>query len=239
MSMVGDFSSVNESVRFVGRTKETKQLTILYKERRHVLVIGPAGIGKTALLRHVRQSCPFFHCEETSSLRRICDGIEGQLGWTRYKLNVVERKNRLLAYLGRRGEPVVFDHVALTAPRVARFMGYLAEEIPVWIACRSDHAAEIGRVWEHLYKFARLELAPLTRKETRFLIEQAVVSGHIQADAGDHAARLHSMSHGNARILEELLIELATREYKMETSFGSRLLDLDRRIREITTSVEV
>jgi len=47
-------------------------------------------------------------CEESSSLRRICDSLERQLGWTHGKLNVVERKNRLLAYLERRGEPVAF-----------------------------------------------------------------------------------------------------------------------------------
>lgn len=34
----------------------------------------------------------------------------------------------------------------------------------------------------------------------------------------------------NPRVLEELLIELAAREYRLENSFGRKLLDLDRRI---------
>jgi DNA mismatch repair protein MutS len=37
-------------------------------------------------------------CEESSSLRRICDSLESQLGWTHFKLTVIERKNRLLDY---------------------------------------------------------------------------------------------------------------------------------------------
>jgi hypothetical protein len=38
---------------------------------------------------------------------------------------------------------------------------------------------------------------------------------------------------GVPRVLEELLMELATRKYKIDSSFGRHLLDLDRRIREI------
>jgi hypothetical protein len=147
---------------------------VLYAQRKHVLVVGIEGIGKTALLR--------------------------QLGWNHYKLNVVERKNRLLAYLERRGEPVAFDQVALTPPRVARFIGRLADHIPVWIACRSDRSREIGRVWEHLYKFTRIELPPLTRVETSALIENAVAQSNIQEDAREHASYLHHLSRGIPRI---------------------------------------
>ena len=173
---------------------------VLYAQRKHVLVVGIEGIGKTALLRQVSHRCPMLVCEETSSLRRICDSLERQLGWNHYKLNVVERKNRLLAYLERRGEPVAFDQVALTPPRVARFIGRLADHIPVWIACRSDRSREIGRVWEHLYKFIRIELPPLTRVETSALIENAVAQSNIQEDAREHASYPHHLSRGIPRI---------------------------------------
>jgi hypothetical protein len=224
---------MNRSLAFFGRQALLENLFVLYAQRKHVLVVGIEGIGKTALLRQVNHSCPMLVCEETSSLRRICDSLERQLGWSHYKLNVVERKNRLLAYLERRGEPVAFDQVALTPPRVARFIGRLADHIPVWIACRSDHTKEIGRVWEHLYKFTRIELPPLTRVETYALIENAVAQSNIQADAREHAAYLHHLSKGIPRILEELLIELSARKYRIDSSFGRRLLELDRRIHEI------
>jgi len=225
--------SMNKSLAFFGRQELIENLCVLYAQRKHVLLVGDAGIGKTALLRQVNQSCPMLLCEESSSLRRICDSLERQLGWTHYKLNVVERKNRLLAYVERRGEPVAFDQVAMIPPRVARFIGRLADHIPVWIACRSDRSKEIGRVWEHLYKFTRIELPPLTRAETSALIENAVAQGNIQADAREHTAYLHRLSKGVPRILEELLIELAARKYKIDSSFGRHLLELDRRIHEI------
>jgi hypothetical protein len=83
-----------------------------------------------------------------------------------------------------------------------------------------------------------VELLPLTEIETRMLIEEAVAQGRIQVDARKHANELHKMSSGNPRILEELLIELAVHEYKMDSSFGLDLLDLDRRIREIDLAVK-
>jgi hypothetical protein len=224
---------MNENVAFFGRQELIEKLRRLYAERKHVLIVGPEGIGKTALLRQVNQSCPIFLCEESSSLRRICDSLERQLGWARYKLNVVERKNRLLIYLERRGEPVAFDQAALIPPPVARFIGHLGGHIPVWIACRSDQRKEIGRVWEYLYRFTRIELLPLTRIETSALIEHAVARGKIQADAREHSAYLHQLSKGVPRVLEELLMELAARKYKIDSSLGRHLLDLDRRIREI------
>ena len=46
------------------------------------------------------------------------------------------------------------------------------------------------------------------------------------------------MSRGNARILEELLVELAAREYKMDSSFGLNLLALDREMHELDLAIK-
>jgi hypothetical protein len=229
---------MNKSFAFFGREKETEQLRSLHALRKHVLIVGLAGIGKTALLRQIRQQLPLLICEDTSSLRRICDSLERQLGWTHYKLNVIERKNRLLAHLEKRGEAVAFDHVAHAPPRVARFMAFLSEKIPVWIACRSDRAHDIGHIWEHLYKFTRLELAPFTGEDAGRFILEAIAQGNIQPDAGNHLQELHRMSEGNPRVLEELLMELASREYRMDGLCGLDLLALDRRIHGIDLAIK-
>jgi hypothetical protein len=97
----------------------------------------------------------------------------------------------------------------------------------------SFRSQEIGKVWEHLYKFTRMEVLPLTRGEISTLIENAVAQGNIQADAREHTAYLHQLSKGVPRTLEELLIELAARKYRIDSSFGRHLLELDRRIHEI------
>ena len=46
------------------------------------------------------------------------------------------------------------------------------------------------------------------------------------------------MSQGSPRILEELLIELAAREYKMNSEFGLNLLAIDREIHEIDVAIK-
>lgn len=120
-------------------------------------------------------------------------------------------KNRLLHYLEQRREPIAFDHVAETPPRVARFIAHLTQQIPVWIACRSEQRKEIGHIWEHLYNFTRIEVPPLTLVETSALIGKAVASRRIQADACQHSLDLYQISKGVPGALEELLVELAAR----------------------------
>lgn len=102
---------MNKSVAFFACRKEVNQLRALRELRRHVLIVGAAGIGKTVLLQHVQQLSPMLICDDSSSLRRICGNLERQLGWAHYKLNLIERKNRLFAGLERRGQPVAFDNV--------------------------------------------------------------------------------------------------------------------------------
>jgi hypothetical protein len=226
---------MNANRAFVGRQKELEQLRRSYAERSHVLIVGVAGLGKTALLREAARCFSILLCEETSSLGRICESLERQLGWTHRRMNVVERKNRLLPYLARRGELIAFDSMALTPPRVARFIACLAECIPVWIACRSDQPKQIGAVWQYLYQFERIELGPFSPKETAALLQSAISTDQLPQLSRNHISQLHGLSKGNPRVLEELVVELASREYRLDCSFDRKLLDLDRRIHNLVS----
>lgn len=223
---------MSENRAFIGREKEIAQLQQFYRERKCALVLGEAGIGKTALLQQMCAWCPMLLCEETSTLSHICESLEKQLDWPHSKLHLIARKNRLLAELEKRSELVVFDNVASTPPRVARFIAHLIEKIPLWIASRSPLAKEIGHVWPYLNHFQRIEIGALTFHESAALIEAEVARGSIQADAAQHARQLHQIANGNPRALGELLNELADRKYNMDSTFGFHLLELDRRIHE-------
>jgi hypothetical protein len=228
---------VNKSLAFVGREKELKRLRALYAARKHVLIVGPPGIGKSALLQQMQQSCPMLWCEEASSLGRICECLERELGWGRHRLSVIERKNRLLRYVREHSEIVVLDHVALTPPRVARFIQHLADIATVWIICRSTHPPEIGHVWQHLFKFECVELSALTLPDVHDLVAGAVDLRNIQAEARNYVSQIYRLSRGVPRILEELLTEMAARRYKMNTASGTHLLELDRRIHALNQGV--
>jgi DNA-binding NarL/FixJ family response regulator len=215
---------------FVGRRKELGELRRAYVASHNLLIVGFAGSGKTALLRYAQNQLRLLVCEDSSSLGRICESLERHFGWAHRNMNVIERKNRLLPYLARRAEPVALDSVALTPPRVARFIHNLIERIPVWIACRSVQSKDIGSVWQHLHHFARIDLGPLSPNETATIIRSAVSGGRIPASTANHIGQLHRLAGGNPRALEELLIELSSREYRLENTFDRRLLQLDRRI---------
>jgi predicted AAA+ superfamily ATPase len=222
------------------RNELLEELRRLHSEGKNVLLVGPAGIGKTTLLRILGETLPLTICEETSSLGRICDCLESRFRRSNEKLNLIERKNRLLRHLRTHMHPIAFDQVAETPPRVARFIGHLLGDLPVWIATRSDRRREIGHVWENLYRFVRVEVPPLTESEAAHLIEVAVHSRMIQPDAVRHCADLYRISQGSPLALEELIAELATRKYNMNREkynmnreSGLRLLELDRRIHKL------
>jgi hypothetical protein len=216
-----------------------QQLCSLYSQRKHVLLVGAAGIGKTRMLLDVSMLQPLQICAETSCLTQICTSLERHLGWHHEPARVIERKNRLLNYLISRKEPLAFDHVAATPPRVARFIAHLTDHFPIWIACRSDSRKEIGHIWSHLYRFTRIEIPPLTTTESAALIEHAVLSGKVRPDIRRHDLELHRLSQGIPGVMEHLLTELATRNYDLDDSFGRRLLVLDRRLSEVRNSTHL
>jgi len=163
-------------------------------------------------------------------LDRICDELEPQAGFRDRQQKVVQRKNRLLIYACRRGEPIAFDQVAKATPRVTRFIGQLSDRVPVWIVCRSQYAQEIGHLWELVYRFTQIELPPLTVGETRTVLEAAVASQSVQADVLGYVTPLYHLCRGNPRMLEELLVELSARRYRVSNTAGRHLLEIDREI---------
>jgi len=91
------FGIIYMRLSFAGRNSELEQLRTLYLQGRHVLIVGPPGIGKTALLNEFRTRALLLVCKGTSKLTSICSGLEQELGRSHHGLSVFERKRRWMA----------------------------------------------------------------------------------------------------------------------------------------------
>jgi hypothetical protein len=220
----------------VGRSREISQLHEFHGQRKHVLILGPVGVGKSALVLHLRAQLRLLVSLKSEHLGEICDNLEPELHLVSAGTKLLKRKQRLRQALGETGRTVVFDGAGWTTPKLSSFLETVAERVPVWICARSDHPWDIGRIWPFLVRFARVELHPFHPAETRALIQASVLAGIIPAEVRNIAEWLHRRSAGSPLVLRELFDELATGKYDLANPYALRRLDLDRRIHEIFPS---
>ena len=218
---------------FVGREKEAAELLRLRAERKHVLLVGPEGVGKTALVRRVSDKVRLVICAESVRMLGVCEALELGLGLAAQGQGLVQRKNRILASLPGVDCTVVFDGVRWTTPKLNSFLGCVAERVPVWVVTRSEHSWDIGHFWTMLARFARVELKTFHPSETQEVIERLVRANELPGVVLESVEALHRLSGGNPRVLGELLEQLARGGYDLHRRRGLRLLELDRQIAKL------
>ena len=218
---------------FVARTQEAEQLRRLHAQRRHVLILGAEGIGKSALVAHLRKSLRLRVCPASERLSEICDALERELGLNAGELHLTARKNRLLKLLRGTKRTVVFDGASWTTPKLGSFIENVCERVPVWLCVRSEHPWDVGRIWPLLVRFEHVELKPFHPAESRMLIEAAIHSGQVPEKTVGVFDWLRRCSAGNPKILCELLAEISHGHHDLSNPHALRRLDLDRRIHEI------
>ncbi len=218
---------------FVARTQETAQLRRLHAQRKHVLILGAEGMGKSALIAHLRQSLHLRICPASERLSEIYEALERELGLEAGELHLIQRKNRVLKSLKGTKRAVVFDGASWTTPKLGSFIENVSERVPVWLCVRSEHPWDVGRIWPLLVRFEHVELKPFHPVESRTLVEAAIQGSRVPEKTLDVVDWLHRRSAGNPKILCELLTEIAHGHYDLSNSHALRRLDLDRRIHEI------
>lgn len=218
---------------FVGREKETAQLSALHARRRNILIIGEKGAGKSALVRHVRSTLPFHLSTRSKALREIFGGLETGLGIHCDTSTLVERKRTLLKRIAVSPTPIVFDDVEWTTPKLSSFLESVSERTPIWICARSEHPWDIGHFWPLLVRFARVEVRPFHLHEVHALVSKAAGCEIVPPEALEIVEWLYRTSAGNPGRLCKLLKELANGHYDVRNPRSLRLLKLDWHIHDI------
>ena len=218
---------------FVSRRKEVARLTQLHGQRKHVLILGPAGVGKSALVARLCQQLPLLLCPHSEHLGEVCDSLEAGLRLPAVDGKLTKRKPRLRAALATAGKTVVFDGLGWTTPKLSFFLESVMQRVPVWLCARSEHSWDIGRFWTLLVRFERVELHSFRLAETRALVEATVKRGIIPPETRRIVEWLHRRSAGLPLVWRKLFEELATGYYDLRSPLALRRLDLDRRIHEV------
>jgi DNA polymerase III delta prime subunit len=218
---------------FVARRKEAAQLQRLHAQRKHVLVLGPPGVGKTALVNHLKARLGLLLCPQSEHFGFICGSLEPQLSLDGSDLKLARRKQRLRQAFGEAGRTVVFDGVNWTTPKLSSFLELAMERAPIWICARSDHSWDIGHFWTWLVRFQKVELQAFQPAETREFVIAAIQARQIPREAMNIIEWLHHHSNGSPLVLRGLCEELAADSYDLGNPSALRRLDSDRRIHEV------
>ncbi len=97
---------------FVGRSRELTCLGELAMRRKHVLILGPAGVGKSALVGQLRRQLSLLVSASSAHLGAICEDLEPQLGLEAAGLKLLQRKQRLREAVAAAERTVVFEEWA-------------------------------------------------------------------------------------------------------------------------------
>ena len=210
------------------------RLRQLHQQRRHVLLLGAEGMGKSALVEQLREPLGLHVCPASEHLSEICDSLEHSLGLETGDLDLVKRKSRLLKWLKAEKRAVVaFDNAGWTTPKLGSFIENVSLCVPVWLCLRSEHPWDVGRIWPLLVRFEHVELKPFHPKETQKLVASAVGKKVVPEKTLEIVGWLHHRAAGCPKILCELLAEISRGHYDLGNPHGLQLLDLDRHIHEM------
>lgn len=217
---------------FIGRTPLLRRLSAMVRAGRNVLLVGPAGVGKSMIVDEMSRTFPLLVVPRSRSHGEFLAAAEPALGLAAGEMKLPARVHRFAAELPTRGRVLVLEHVHRVPPRVANLIRVLLPKQPVWLVARSTLPLDLGHVWPFLFQFQRVDVPPFTADETRAYLSQ-VDFPRDRDELLNAALKLHRLCAGHPGTLTALIAELRRRSYDLQSGEGLRLLAVHAQITRV------
>ena len=222
-------------MKLIGRETELRIVREHLRAGRNLAVCGPAGIGKTALVRAALDGrAAAVYCADTATLKTACESLLAQLGLAVAEADNVQRKRAVLRALRRRRSVVVFDHVGRVSPKLLSLLESVHGSHPLIVVTRSLAWKDIGHLKMILYDFDTLELTNLSEPDARQLVRAQINQlGLTVPNPTEFERDLWRLSRGNPGRIVALCQQANQGHYTFGGHLDTCLLDLDRRIKNL------
>lgn len=243
--------SANEAPgNLIGRKAIVASILTAVEEGRSIALVGPSGIGKTAILSAVRGASRLtriaLYSRDTSTLKSALGGIAEELCAVSPPERPVRRSaslNVLRRFVQARLKPgrhiVLLDHAGFLSLRGADFFESLhSSDIPLVVALLSVDPAVTGKWWWTVVGFDRIVVPSLTLSQTRQLITYLLPRAEYDLPERDRfATRVMKLSSGNPALIVALARQARRPEYHQHGRTNFRLLALDVKLRHLSQRI--
>ena len=226
----------------IGRDKECAAITGFINQKKSIIIFGPEGVGKTAVINKVlsnpnvlnRFYSPISKTLKESLLNFMMYGTFDKK--TIQKADILALKKLFYEILSKKNPGyIIFDHVESVEPKFYSFFVYLMEaRIPLIVLSRGLEKKDIGHLRMSLFNFEKVEISNFDRTATDILIGHFINEFGIKiTKEADFKKEIYHFSKGNPRIIKGLCFLARDVKYQKNDTIDVKLMDLDRRINEI------
>jgi len=226
----------------IAREKECAIITNFINQRQSIIIFGPEGVGKTAVLNEVLTSFPGLNkiiSQESKTLKESLLNFMASASFGKKivnKANILALKKLFYEILAKnKPEYIIFDHIERVEPKFYSFFEYLIEaKIPLIVLSRGLGKKEIGHLRMSSFNFEKIEISNFDRPNTDIIIGYFIKEFGIKiTKEADFKKEIFHFSKGNPKIIKGLCFLARDVKYQKSGGLDVKLMDLDRRIGEV------
>jgi len=226
----------------IAREKECAIITNFINQRQSIIIFGPEGVGKTAVLNEVLTSFPGLNkiiSQESKTLKESLLNFMASASFGKKivnKANILALKKLFYEILAKnKPEYIIFDHIERVEPKFYSFFEYLIEaKIPLIVLSRGLGKKEIGHLRMSSFNFEKIEISNFDRPNTDIIIGYFIKEFGIKiTKEADFKKEIFHFSKGNPKIIKGLCFLARDVKYQKSGGLDVKLMNLDRRIGEV------